>query len=97
LPPGAPLDDPAARVLRDVTEMAWDRDGASVVYVADGKMRRIRVATDEEVALFDVRSDPFGARWLAVSPDGDTIYYVSSWESHYVQLITNFGDRPRPR
>jgi hypothetical protein len=95
LPPGAALDDPAAIVLRDVGEIAWDRDGASVVYAADGNMHRLRVADGKDVLLFGVRSDPFGAQWLAVSPDGDSIYYVSSFGTMYAKLITNFGDRPR--
>jgi hypothetical protein len=89
LPPGAPVDDPAARVLRRLSEAVWSRDGASVVYVAGDKAHRLEVATGRDDTLFDVVL--FGG--LAVSPDGGTVYTGEWYWPRHIELITNLAER----
>ncbi len=94
------LDDPGARLLREVDHLAWEHDGASIVYAVGGNIHRLDVATGEDVVLFDVpTTGDVSVRGLAVSPDGKTIYFATDEGRRQSRrmLITNFGDRPRPR
>jgi hypothetical protein len=95
LSPAMTLGDSAARVVRDVEEVAWDQNGASVIYLEGRRMHRLSVVTGEDVDLLEVSEDFRGA--AAVSPDGHTIYFTEVAGQAHGQLITNFGDRPRPR
>src|SRR5262249_26586573 len=88
LAPGAPVDDPAARVLR-ARALVWSRDGGSVVYVADNKAHRLEVATGRDDTLFEILL--YGG--LAISPDGSTIYTGEWYWPRHIELITNFAER----
>jgi serine/threonine protein kinase len=97
-PQGAALDDPAARVR--VHEgpgwEVWDTNGQSVVYMAGSKVGRFFPASGEDVVLFDTGIELW-MKNFAVSPDGNTIYLAEFVSHTRRKLITNFGDRPRPR
>ena len=90
--PGARLEDPAARTIR-ARSAAWDWDGASVVYYDGVEVHRLDLATGTDAAI----AKPVGdGRSLAVSPDRQTVF-LSEYVSHVRrQLITNYGERPRP-
>ncbi len=97
-PPGAALDDRPARVrVSDGPGWGvWDADGQSLVYVDGSKVGRFFPASGEDVVLFD-KGPNIMWRNVAVSPNGNTIYLLEWVSRTRRKLITNFGDRPRPR
>jgi hypothetical protein len=90
LPPGAPLDDPKARVVK-ARRVAWDLDGKSFLYWNGEEIRRYTVETGEEHRLIAARD----INGMAISPDRQTLYYAETLGHVRRQLLLNFADRPK--
>ena len=89
------LDDPGADVIHGIS-LSWDSDGRSVVYRSEDKVHRRFVDTRQDVT-FNIELPPAASRGLAVAPDGKTIYQVIFVAHVRRKMITNYGDRPKPR
>ncbi|MGE5182448.1 MAG: hypothetical protein ACM31C_10320, partial [Acidobacteriota bacterium] len=92
VPPGDVLGAPGHRMVRDFG--GWDRDGRSFVALEADGVVRYQVATGEPQRLMDVEQ---GAQTVTVAPDGRTFYVARVIGQVTRHVITNFGDRPRPR
>ena len=86
------IDDPAAHTIRS-SALAWDWDGASVVYYDGGEVHRLDLATGSDAVI--AKPGTFGGS-LAVSPDRQTVFMGVVVAHVRRQLITNYGERPRP-
>jgi serine/threonine protein kinase len=90
LKPGAMLEGPAVRTI-STERFGWSGDGRTLWYVAGAEVHRYRIALDEDTVL------PGGAPLmtdLALSNDGETVYYSGVAGTVRRMMITNFADRP---
>jgi dipeptidyl aminopeptidase/acylaminoacyl peptidase len=95
LAPGMTPDDPGADIILGM-DLNWDYDGRSVVYKHEGKVHRRFVDTRKDVTL-NLELPLAVVNGLAVAPDGKTIYNVMFVGRVRREMITNYGDLPRPR
>ena len=92
IPPGGRMGDPAypARTGRAA---GWVADPLQFVYLVGDELWSHDFTADRDervIALLHPRE-------LAMSPDGKTIYVTREVGRVRRDIITNFGDRPRPR
>ena len=94
--PGMALDDPTARVVREVAidSVSWVPDGTAITYADHATVRRLDVATGRDQALIELPQDDWNDMTLA--RDGTTLYVTMGAAHNTRQFIRNFGDRPRP-
>ncbi len=83
----------AARTIRAVN-LAWDWDGASVVYYDNLGVHCVDLATGTDAVI--APAVPRVRKPLAVSPDRQTFFMIDFVTHVRRQLITNYGERPRP-
>jgi dipeptidyl aminopeptidase/acylaminoacyl peptidase len=88
----APGKQPAAGDEFELTSGDFDAAGTTFVYSDRTHARRIDLATGKMTELFPHNDDA-----ITVSPDGDTVYAVETVGRVRRHMITNFGERPRPR
>jgi sugar lactone lactonase YvrE len=97
LPAGATLDDPRAwPVPQD--GYVWGADAAGGVFWLRGtEVHRVDVAAGKDALVAHLQPGQNNmTREGAVAPDG-TIYFSAVQGQVRREIITNFGDRPRPR
>jgi Tol biopolymer transport system component/tRNA A-37 threonylcarbamoyl transferase component Bud32 len=90
----ARLEDSPARTFR-AYGLAWDDDGASIVYHDRFAVHRLDLADGRDTVF----ARPAGQTTpvMAVSPDRQTVFMAEYVAHVRRQLVTNYGDRPRPR
>jgi hypothetical protein len=94
VPPGAEPGDPRCVPFPD-TNISTP-DGARIFYVGtDDDVHRFDLATGADTTLFHFGQPPVQF-WGKASPDGKTFYFSQLEGMVRRQVITNFGDRPRP-
>jgi hypothetical protein len=89
LKPGAALEAPVVRTF-NTYQFGWSGDGRTLWYIAGAEVHRYRIALDEDTVL------PGGApvaMELALSNDGETVYYSGVVGTVRRMMITNFADR----
>jgi dipeptidyl aminopeptidase/acylaminoacyl peptidase len=92
VPPGGQLG--AATNERLVhTFLAWDHDGRSYLHSHDNSIYRHFVDSKRDELVLPLGFDPIA---VLPAPDGKTFYLVNAVGRVRRQLITNYGDRPRP-
>jgi serine/threonine protein kinase len=80
-------------LVRD--DVAWYPNGRAIVYLTGADARRYDLTSGSDAKLFDTGLAREGG--LAASADGTTIYAVEAYSHVRRALITNYGQRPRPR
>jgi hypothetical protein len=89
LPPG--VAPGAGETLFDMNPR-WDRDGLSILFWSDGAARRRFVETGRTQDVVAIASLAF----VGASPKDQTIYATELVAHVRRELITNYGDFPRP-
>jgi serine/threonine protein kinase len=92
--PDQRLEDSPVRTFR-AYGLAWDDDGASVVYHDRFAVHRLDLeeGRDTVIARLAGQATPV----MAVSPDRQTVFMTEYVAHVRRQLVTNYGDRPRPQ
>jgi serine/threonine protein kinase len=92
--PDARLEDPPVRTFR-AYGLAWDHDGASIVYHDRFEVHRLDLLDGRDTII----ARPAGQTTpvMAVSPDRQTVFMTEYVAHVRRQLVTNYGDRARPR
>jgi serine/threonine protein kinase len=90
----ARLEDSPARTFRAYA-LAWDADGASIVYSDRFDVHRLDLVDGRSTVI----AKPAGQTTsvMAVSPDRQTVFMAEYVAHVRRQLVTNYGDRRRPR
>ncbi len=94
VPPGRAAGDRRNRRLPGAQHLAFEPGGRWLIYAQQGgPVRRLDLRSGSESVLF-APTAPLVS--LAMSADGKTVYYSEFVARVRRQLITNFGERPRP-
>jgi TolB protein len=91
IPPGGRLGDPAFP-SRTGIPASWVDEPPQLFYVVGDDLWRHDFTTDRDERVIALPN----ARQVAMSPDGKTVYVTRIIGHVRRNIITNFGDRPRP-